>query len=790
MSTKKVLVLLGTLVLVGVLLVAYAGKAGAQGEPSPASSPAPAAPAESVTAQVAAAHQAVQFEACNGCHEGVGDTHQEYYDSLYQDGVIQVTDVTYKFNAGAGGTTDTTVVTFKMTKDGKPISGASVENLNIYFAAYTGTAFEGAGRLALKGKLTYDANSGVTTSTLPELAPTNTAYFDYVDESTVNGVLVVYGYDKQLGSLPERIKQVQFPYAAILKTGTVDYVSVANNDGCEKCHTDPYLKHGNIYAQVGGDPATDFITCKVCHLDNGNGGHLEWQLLVDDPEFAVKVLAGEEEVTDEQKAQYAYKTTLMNDVHMSHAMEFPYPQSMSNCVVCHEGKLDQVLTDANLNATTCKSCHPVTGAVKKDDDTVIYDTTTLALTTILPEGHSLDTECTACHGEGKSAPAFNQIHTGYDKAIYLADGTRISDVIKVTIDDKAVYGANASTLTFSFGPTSTRKDLKDLGLDIKTMEPTVLVSLYGYNTKDFLVGGHERLKDDNGDGTIDSKDSRALELVLDGESTNPRVTVSFLDGKWLVSVNMSDWKDQIKNGNIKRVEVAVMPALSNADGVAVALDAVSRTFDLTANKFNDKFYGPIADVSDCESCHDALATTFHSPDRGGNLVVCRMCHITKSGGSHLELQSRSLDSYIHAIHSSQQFDIADVNFADAVQAEEFTLDSELPFPRHGMDCESCHVPGAYNVPDQHKSLPGLLSASDDDLQGKTRNIADVPSYVTGPAARACGGCHRAQLINEDEANGLATLNAHIAQYGYLVEAGDQPVSTLESVWTQVMGLFK
>jgi hypothetical protein len=43
----------------------------------------------------------------------------------------------------------------------------------------------------------------------------------------------------------------------------------------------------------------------------------------------------------------------MNDVHMSHAMEFPYPQSMSNCVTCHEGKLDKILTDANFKISTC-----------------------------------------------------------------------------------------------------------------------------------------------------------------------------------------------------------------------------------------------------------------------------------------------------------------------------------------------------------------------------------------------------------------------------------------------------
>ena len=61
-------------------------------------------------------------------------------------------------------------------------------------------------------------------------------------------------------------------------------------------------------------------------------------------------------------------TSLMNDVHMSHAMEFPYPQSMSNCVTCHEGKLDVVLSDANFKIETCKSCHPVTGAVAEGEE--------------------------------------------------------------------------------------------------------------------------------------------------------------------------------------------------------------------------------------------------------------------------------------------------------------------------------------------------------------------------------------------------------------------------------------
>ena len=96
---------------------------------------------------------------------------------------------------------------------------------------------------------------------------------------------------------------------AILETGAgVDYVSAANDAGCVKCHTDPYLKHGYIYGQVNNDPATDFFTCKACHLDDGEGEHLEWQLLVDDPAAGCSSSSqGRLELTAEQKAQYEYQ---------------------------------------------------------------------------------------------------------------------------------------------------------------------------------------------------------------------------------------------------------------------------------------------------------------------------------------------------------------------------------------------------------------------------------------------------------------------------------------------------
>ena len=784
MSTKKLLILVGTLILAAVIFAACGPSEPPTAPEAPEVTEAPEVmetPEATPIEEVAMQEVSVQPETCGICHPDAGEKHQASYDELYQDGVIKVSDLTYRFTEPG-----TTVVTFKMTKNGAPVSGAAVQNLNIYFAGYTGTAFEGAGRLSLKGKLSYDPASGVTTSTLEEKEPGSDGYVDYTNVSGVDGVIVVYGYDKQVGSLPARIRQVQFPYAAILETGAgVDYVSAANNDGCEKCHTDPYLKHGNIYSQVDNDPTTDFITCKVCHLDNGDGGHLEWQLLVDDPALAAAYFEDDSVLSPEQVEQYAYKTNLKNDVHMSHAMEFPYPQSMANCVTCHEGKLDIALSDANFKAETCKSCHPVTGSVaelKEGEEEPSYDTTGLALMTILPEGHSLDSDCTSCHAADGVAPVFSEIHTGYDKAIYTADGTRYSDAVVVSIDS-ASFADNK--LTFAFSATSELE-----GVDVASISPTVMVGLYGWDTKDFILGPHERDFDSNNDGTIDRNDERNLEATVGEE--HPRITtVSASGGSWEVTADLSAWADLIADGTVKRVEIAVMPALENADGVMLAINAPSRTFDLGKNDFDDGFYSPIVKVADgCNECHEALGTTFHSPDRGGNIVVCRLCHITKSGGSHLELQSRSIDSYAHAIHSFQAFDIGDIDFEDPVEAMHYEHHIHFPYPKHAAtDCESCHVAGAYNTPDQSKSLPGLLSATD-TLTGRERNIGDIPSMVTGPATRACGGCHRAEAINHDSAGELAMLTRHWIDGGYMVEAGEDATGTLQSVFDEIMPLFK
>jgi OmcA/MtrC family decaheme c-type cytochrome len=363
----------------------------------------------------------------------------------------------------------------------------------------------------------------------------------------------------------------------------------------------------------------------------------------------------------------------------------------------------------------------------------------------------------------------SSIHNGYNPEIYAdAAGTKYADEVTVSIDATSI-AANILTIDFSADPGALAGSV-----DVATIVPTVVIGLYGYNTKDFIVAAHGRDADRN----------RLLEYEVG--TVHPRfTTVTAAGGVWQVTADLSMWADMIADGTIKRAEIAVMPALDDANGDTVGLNAPSRTFDLAANAFDDTYFNDIVDVTGCNSCHDQLATTFHSGNRGGNIRVCRLCHVKSSGGSHLEMQSRSIDSYVHAVHSFQAFDIDEVDFTDPVEALQYEHHIHTLFPRFGTDCESCHNPGTYGVPDQSKSMPARLSDSE-TVTGWDRNIGYVPAVVTGPAATACGGCHRAELINEDDAGGLAALNAHTKAFGYSVEDDDD---VWDRVVEAIMSLF-
>jgi len=758
------------------------GKDGAPGAPGADGKDADPAAIAALEQKVKELTQAANPETCATCHTGelpvarTGPNHQQIYEQFYQDGVVKISEVAFTTVGG-----NSTKLTFKMTKQGAPFDCATTRTdfaIGSYWAEYDTVTktfpINNGGPTpytSLIGTKAWDAASNLCTITQTGFDPA------VVAKMGMNGIVQIYGVDEILKrDDAKHMSQGKYPFASVLKIGAVDYESAANVSGCENCHTKPYLKHAYIYGEVldQNGVKTEFYTCKGCHYDTRQGGHVDWQILKDDPARYAEIVAGSP-ITDAEKAKYAYKAKLMNDVHMSHAMEFAYPQSMTNCVTCHAGKLDRALADEKFQAETCKSCHSVDGLKAK------------MTAGTFPHGSILEnldtTNCSeSCHKAGgfASDKTFAKIHRGgYDPKIYTSTGVRYSKAFTVKITSTTVAD-NKLTIKFSAAESP---DIP--GMSVNDIVPTVLVGLYGYDTKDFLVAAHGR--DDDG--------NRLLEYEVGTD--HPRFkTVSAANGSWVVTADLSMWAAQIADKSIKRVEVAVMPKLANPAIIdttgrepaplIVGLNAPSMTFDLATNAFDNTFYEDIVDVTKgCNACHDQLATTFHSGDRGGNIKVCRTCHVVSSGASHLELQSRSIDSYVHAIHSFQVFDPGDINFGDPVESVEYQHHIGSSFPRFGiMNCESCHKDGKYNVPNQSRSLPGVLSGTD-AVEG--RNIGEIPPYVTGPAVRACGGCHRAQKINADDNGALGVLNAHFKTFGYLIEDEE---GLWESVVAKIMAIFK
>ena len=603
---------------------------------------------------------------------------------------------------------------------------------------------------------TADGNGAQYTATKasPSFAPeTSTSAFVFAYVTGLSAAPAPSGY-----YLPASVASATKVYGSV-----AGYNSVANVTGCEKCHGAPYSKHGYRQAHVAGVPELpDFASCKVCHTDQRVGNDNAWYMTADDP---ATFLA--EGVTTASKAKYAYTANLMNDVHNSHAFEFNYPQSMANCVTCHAGKLDQILTGANFKPATCKSCHPVTAVVSDAEGrfekgrapaiTKIW--ARKGLTTIHSSVGDLYTNtsanaCNSCHGS--FASKFAEIHSGYNKQIYSdGNGTKYSASRKAQVDSASFdYASFVGTVNFSV-----------VGVpDNAVVVPTVVASLYGYDTKDFVVSGHNSPKLECAFNPTGTACTGKL-LIAPGATPNT----------WVATIDLSTWGSQIAAKQIKRMEVGVLPSIgidptldvSTTSNKAAVVTGVTQTIDVSMTAADARIadanvYGKnIVDPVKCDACHDALGTTFHSPLNGSaGTVGCRLCHTNNNAGGHLEMQSRSIDSYIHSIHAMQVLDAKLVNLEDAVQALRYGEHVEGNFPNFAgaLNCEACHSKGTYNPPDQTRSLPGLISASA-TVRGRT-GLGAFAQEITGPGARACGGCHRAFAINEADGPKLAAFVAH------------------------------
>jgi hypothetical protein len=487
------------------------------------------------------------------------------------------------------------------------------------------------------------------------------------------------------------------------------------------------------------------------------------------------------------------------------------------------------LADTNFTGEVCQSCHPVNGINAQPGELYNQPHRAPALDYLWTRGadlsfHDITSNCQGCHGAGVSS-SLTAYHTGYDVNITDSSGVRYADQYTVSIDAVS-YDSVTGLITVDFSASD------------PAIVAELYVSFYGWDSKQFIVGSHERDAND-----VDCPHSRRpgcnmefvpISVLGPGESI-PMFTedAANVPGDWSVTVDPSLWQltktdpiaTLIADGVVKRIEVTVAPELNLSnlavpgEDVDVVLTAANETLDLGSSLIVDDYFkgaNAVVSTAKCNACHDALASSFHSESgRGGTgIEVCKNCHTTTFPGSHLEMASRAIDSYIHAIHSFQDFDVEDtftgedangdpIPAFDPVFAKRYDQHINHVFPNFTIrNCEACHLENVYNVPDQSQSMPGVLATSDAPLtwyeivgglaveDPAGRNISgSVPEFVTGPASRACGACHRSRFINRDLSGNLVAFNAHTQSFGTLAE-NDADDSVLFQIIDDIMSLFE
>ena len=289
-----------------------AGATGATGPEGPEGPPGPSP--EDIDVAIASA----SAESCGTCHDGVGDEHQAVYTEYVDPSayVLVIDNVQNAVNAGAGW--DLTI-DFSITYMGSPYidpegDAPSAGSLSFHPTKYDGGEVE----FQQPGNSPYPSISTANAQSNGDGTYTMIQNVEYDIDAWTGGAIIGRIAEGEL-DFPDGPTSHFGVYANLthdaFEFGELNgnWISAANVEGCEACHGTPYNKHGNVAASVDGAP--DFVRCKSCHFDDKVGGHEDWQYMVDDPfGWATDVAP---------TGDYAYTANLMNDTHMSHAMEFP-----------------------------------------------------------------------------------------------------------------------------------------------------------------------------------------------------------------------------------------------------------------------------------------------------------------------------------------------------------------------------------------------------------------------------------------------------------------------------------
>jgi len=641
--------------------------------------------------------------------ETVGDSEPVKF-AVYEDGHQKVYNSTEDTSFEAKITDiysspadNKTTVTISVTKDGKPYAGSFPGwEFSFYWTVYDNGKYSGYITPARGTVITPVSNNDGTFDIT----------FSPAVEMKPNMIFYLGGVRAERKVGPRDYFGEKDYVNAVYVEGDVPAVQ-ADPKGCDNCHMENLLKHGYISTRPIDQDGKErpFLSCVVCHNNGRNSYH-----------------GAPVELNLNDTTPASTEATLRNTVHAFH-VEFDYPQSMSNCVTCHTGaQLEYVVSNAFKDYDTCQTCH---------GDLI----TKYGEHFPLPHDETYKTRnCYYCHEQERIGPKYAEVHNGgYSFSKYYYDtetkkATRWSKRVEYQIDEiKYDNATNKLTVDWSVlvdGKPYTLKegfDEKaefDFGTDNLTDQKGayVLVGYLGFGSQD-VVAYVRANTSINGDGTATST------LVLD-------------------NTTLTDY--QVKAVKVGILGVAAYKSNATDDNSRhIAVTNITTNYNLETLK--EEEVGLTVSQAKCDSCHNELIihdSGRYRHDAVGNPDSCMFCHNPATPAGHYTEQSRALDTYLHALHEGQP--LPDGSGA----MEEYPVGSMA-------NCAKCHIDG-FTIPNQIDDLGAYLSGKTARTDRPNRAVTD--GVTTGPAAAACGSCHKAYMISHGY--DTTSINSHFDVMGY------------------------
>ena len=523
---------------------------------------------------------------------------------------------------------------------------------------------------------------------------------------------------------------------------------IVKTETCNTCHN-KLAMHG------GGRIETQY--CVTCHnpgtIDPDRGNTVDFSVMVH------KIHRGEHLPSVESGTPYQI-IGFLGSVHDYSTVVFP--QDIRNCTKCHDGSTSEGDAWQTPNMVACGSCHDdVNFATGENHGEVQFPPDGVAVTD--------NSECPICHTTGRAGTVV-ETHTIPEQLA------------------RAKFQFNIGDVTGGDTPS----------IPISVTDPTNSDAPYDLTTDPF-TGGGARLAVIIGWGMIDFNNT--------GGTTNNGFPVFKPTAAQPISIDPvdycgpapsdTDWTcipDTPTAGVYTLTKAAPLPASATGTGrvgfeghVAadfttptvfddeVAVKSVVKDFVITGTLTPRR---EVVDIAKCNNCHDFLS--LHGGNRNDEPALCVICHnpnatdigrrpitgdtpVLPTTDGKVE-EAIDFKTLIHGIHAGAQtnfdgseghgfretglvvwgFPGAPCDAFGGPPSNNCEHDfSHVRFPGILQDCDTCHLPGTYELEDvwEYPTTNGILSTTISTLV----NTDPADDLNISPTAAVCSSCHDSLL---------------------------------------------